>query len=310
MHRYLFKRLLMMIPVLLGVTFVVFCLMHLTPGDPARIVLGDLASPEDLARYRLEHGLNDPFLLQYGRYLYHAVCHGDLGNSLLTDTPVATEILGAFPTTLELSTLSMLIAILVGIPFGIISAIKQYSLFDNVVMVLAMVGLAMPVFWLGLLLILVFSVQLHWLPSSGFYGIQYMILPALALSAQSIAMLTRMTRSCMLEVIRQDFIRTVRAKGQKERIVFGRHALKNALIPVITTAGTQFGYLMGGAVLTEVIFSIPGVGRLMISAISNRDYPMVQGGVLFIAVAISIVILLVDLLYALIDPRIKAQYRS
>ena len=310
MHRYILKRLLMMVPVLIGVTFVVFCLLHLTPGDPARIVLGDLASPEDLARYRLDHGLNAPFLVQFGRYLFNAVFHGDLGNSLLTDTPVVTEILNVFPTTLMLSALSMAIALLVGIPFGIISAVRQYSTFDNVVMVLAMVGLAMPVFWLGILLILMFSVKLAWLPSSGFYGIQYMITPAIALSAQSIAMLTRMTRSCMLEVVRQDFIRMVRAKGQKESVVIGRHALKNALIPVITTAGTQFGYLMGGAVLTEVIFSIPGVGRLMISAISNRDYPMVQGGVLFIALATSIVILFVDLLYAYVDPRIRAQYKS
>jgi peptide/nickel transport system permease protein len=203
----------------------------------------------------------------------------------------------------------MLIAIIFGIPFGIISAIRQYSFFDSVTMVFAMVGLSMPVFWLGILLILFFSVHLRWLPSSGFNTMAAMILPSVTLAAQSIAIVTRMTRSSMLEVVRQDYIRTVRAKGQKESVVIWRHALGNALIPVVTVVGLQFGHLLGGAVLTESIFSIPGVGRLMVDAIKMRDYPLVQGGVLYIAVAFSLVNLLVDLVYAWVDPRIKAQYK-
>ena len=214
-----------------------------------------------------------------------------------------------FPATLKLSALAMLIAILVGLPCGILSAIKQYSLFDTVTMIFAMIGLSMPVFWLGLLLILLFSVHLRWLPSSGFGTFKATILPAVSLSAQAISKVTRMTRSSMLEVIRADYIRTARAKGQKEFVVIWVHALHNALIPVVTLCGLQFGHLLAGAILTESIFAIPGVGRLMVSSIMQRDYPMVQGGVLFIAIAFSIVNLLVDLVYAYIDPRIKAQYK-
>ncbi|WP_286954654.1 ABC transporter permease, partial [Aminobacterium sp. UBA5277] len=209
----------------------------------------------------------------------------------------------------KLAAFSMFIAIILGIPFGIISAIKQYSWFDSITMIFAMVGISMPVFWLGVLLILFFSVRLSWLPSSGFDTFGAMVLPSITLAAQGVAIITRMTRSTMLEVIRQDYIRTVRAKGQKESLVIWRHALPNALIPVITIAGIQFGQLLGGAVLTESIFSIPGVGRLMVEAIKMRDFPVVQGGVLYIAVAFSLVNLLVDLIYAWIDPRIKAQYR-
>ena len=216
------------------------------------------------------------------------------------------ELLTAFPYTLKLSAFAMIIAILIGIPCGIISAIKQYSWFDTITMIFAMVGLSMPVFWLGLLLILLFSVHLRWLPSSGFSTFKAMILPSVALAAQSISMVTRMTRSSMLEVVRADYIRTARAKGQKESVVIWVHALRNALIPVVTLCGLQFGSLLSGAILTETVFAVPGVGQLMIRAIMARDYPMVQGGVLFVAIAFSIVNLLVDLLYAYIDPRIKA----
>ena len=203
----------------------------------------------------------------------------------------------------------MIIAIIIGIPCGIISAIKQYSWFDTFTMIFAMIGLSMPVFWLGLLLILLFAVNLRWLPSSGFSTFKAMILPSVALAAQSVSMVTRMTRSSMLEVIRADYIRTARAKGQKESIVIGVHALRNALIPVVTLCGLQFGQLLSGAILTESIFAVPGVGRLMVNAIMSRDYPMVQGGVLFIAITFSVVNLLVDLLYAYIDPRIKADLK-
>ena len=309
MLRYIVRRVLFLIPVLLGVAFCVFTLLYLTPGDPARMVLGDLATEDAVQEFRNREGLNDPFLVQFGNYVWKAVTKGDIGRSYITKRSVAQEVLAAFPATLKLSALAMVIAILVGLPCGILSAIKQYSLFDTVTMIFAMIGLSMPVFWLGLLLILLFSVHLRWLPSSGFGTFKAMILPAVSLSAQAISMVTRMTRSSMLEVIRADYIRTARAKGQKESVVIWVHALHNALIPVVTLCGLQFGHLLAGAILTESIFAIPGVGRLMVSSIMQRDYPMVQGGVLFIAIVFSIVNLLVDLVYAYIDPRIKAQYK-
>ncbi|WP_299078236.1 ABC transporter permease [uncultured Fretibacterium sp.] len=309
MLRYIVRRVLFLIPVLLGVAFCVFTLLYLTPGDPARMVLGDLATEEAVQEFRNREGLNDPFLVQFGNYVWKAVTKGDIGRSYVTKRSVAQEVLAAFPATLKLSALAMVIAILVGLPCGILSAIKQYSLFDTITMIFAMIGLSMPVFWLGLLLILLFSVRLRWLPSSGFGTFKAMILPAVSLSAQAISMVTRMTRSSMLEVVRADYIRTARAKGQKESVVIWVHALHNALIPVVTLCGLQFGHLLAGAILTESIFAIPGVGRLMVTSIMQRDYPMVQGGVLFIAIAFSIVNLLVDLVYAYIDPRIKAQYK-
>nr|WP_315102253.1 ABC transporter permease [uncultured Fretibacterium sp.] len=309
MLRYIVRRVLFLIPVLLGVAFCVFTLLYLTPGDPARMILGDLATEEAVQEFRNREGLNDPFLIQFGNYVWKAVTKGDIGRSYVTKRSVAQEVLAAFPATLKLSALAMVIAILVGLPCGILSAIKQYSLFDTVTMIFAMIGLSMPVFWLGLLLILLFSVHLRWLPSSGFGTFKAMILPAVSLSAQAISMVTRMTRSSMLEVIRADYIRTARAKGQKESVVIWVHALHNALIPVVTLCGLQFGHLLAGAILTESIFAIPGIGRLMVTSIMQRNYPVVQGGVLFIAIAFSIVNLLVDLVYAYIDPRIKAQYK-
>ena len=305
MLRYIIRRVLFLIPVLLGVAFCVFTLLYLTPGDPARMVLGDMATDEAIKEFRDKEGLNDPYLVQFGNYVWKAI-NGDIGRSYSSRRPVMKELLTAFPYTLKLSAFAMIIAILIGIPCGIISAIKQYSWFDTITMIFAMVGLSMPVFWLGLLLILLFSVHLRWLPSSGFSTFKAMILPSVALAAQSISMVTRMTRSSMLEVVRADYIRTARAKGQKESIVIWVHALRNALIPVVTLCGLQFGSLLSGAILTETVFAVPGVGQLMIRAIMARDYPMVQGGVLVVAIAFSIVNLLVDLLYAYIDPRIKA----
>ena len=296
MLRYIFRRVLFLIPVLVGVAFCVFLLLYLTPGDPAKMVLGDLATEQAIQEFREKEGLNDPFWIRFGKYLYKAVVKGDIGRSYSSKTPVMHELLAAFPATIKLSGFAMFIAVLVGIPCGIISAIKQYSIFDTVTMIFAMIGLSMPVFWLGLLLILLFSVHLRWLPS-------------FALSAQAISMVTRMTRSSMLEVIRADYIRTVRAKGQTERVVIWGHALHNALIPVVTIVGLQFGHLLCGAMLTESIFAVPGVGRLMVTSIMARDYPMVQGAVLFVATAFSFVNLLVDILYAYVDPRIKAPYK-
>lgn len=309
MLKYIIRRILMLIPVLLGVAFIVFLLLYITPGDPARIILGDQAPEETVLQLREEMGLNDPFLVQFGRYVFNLVVNQDIGKSYVTKQPVIDEILAVFPATLRLAASAVLLALVIGIPFGIISAIKQYSIFDSVTMVFALIGISMPVFWLGLLLILLFSVKLSWLPSSGYDSISQMILPAVALGAQSVAIITRMTRSSMLEVIRMDYVRTARSKGQSENKVILKHALGNALIPIITITGLQFGRLLGGAVLTESIFSIPGIGRLMVESIKMRDFPVVQGGVLLVAVSFSLVNLLVDLLYAYVDPRIKSQYK-
>jgi peptide/nickel transport system permease protein len=308
MLKYIAKRILLLIPVIIGVSFIVFGLLELSPGDPARNILGTNASPEEVTQLREEMGLNDPFLVRYGRFIKDLVLHGDLGNSYISRTPVVNEIAARAGYTFKLAVFATIIAIVLGIPIGIISAVKQYSLFDNVTMIFALLGICMPVFWLGLLLILLFSVNLGWFPSSGFDTAKQMILPSIALAAQSVSVITRMTRSSMLEVIRQDYIRTVRAKGQKEKVVVIRHALGNALIPILTTIGTQFGQLLGGAVMTEVIFSIPGVGRLMVDSILMRDTPMVLGCILFVAISFSIVNLIVDLLYSFVDPRIKSQF--
>lgn len=309
MVKYVLKRIAMLIPVVIGVTFIVFTLLYITPGDPARIILGESAPEASVQELRTEMGLDKPFIVRYGNYLKDLFIKHDIGNSYVTKRPVFQELMSVVPSTLKLAVSSLAIAILIGIPIGIISAVKQYSIFDNVTMIFALIGISMPVFWLGLLLILFFSVKLRLLPASGYSSLKYMILPAVSLAAQSIAVLARMTRSSMLEVIRSDYIRTVRAKGQKEIVVVIGHALRNALIPIITSVGLQFGGLLGGAVLTETIFSIPGIGRLMVDSIKMRDYPIVQGGVLFIAIGFCIVNLVVDLLYAYVDPRIKSQYK-
>ncbi|SCX89728.1 nickel ABC transporter permease [Alkaliphilus peptidifermentans] len=309
MHKYIIRRLLLLIPVMLGVTFIIFTMMYFTPGDPARIMLGESAPESEVIKLREDLGLNDPYLVQFGRYIKNAVVHQDIGRSYTTRRPVVDEIMARFPATLKLAAMGAFVAVALGIPTGIISATKQYSLFDNIAMVLALIGVSMPNFWQGLMMMLVFSVYLGWFPASGFTSPKHWVLPALTIGTSSAAIITRMTRSSMLEVIRQDYIRTARAKGQVESVVINQHALKNALIPVITVIGLQFGFLLGGAVLTETIFAIPGVGRLMIESIFRRDFPIVQGAVLFIAVSFSIVNLFVDILYAFVDPRIKSQYK-
>lgn len=309
MIRYVLRRMLFLIPVLFGVTFIVFTLMYITPGDPAKLILGEQAPPETIQALRQELGLDQPYLLQYANYVKKAILQQDIGRSYVTNRPVMQEIMSVFPATFKLAVSAMFVAILIGIPVGIISAIKQYSIFDTISMLIALLGVSMPVFWLGLLLIILFTVKLGLLPASGFSSIKHMIMPALALGAMTAAIVTRMTRSSMLEVIRQDYIRTARAKGQSESVVVLKHALGNALIPIIAVIGLQFGHLLGGAVLTESIFSIPGVGRLMVDSIKMRDFPVVQGGVLFIAISFSIINLLVDLLYAYVDPRIRSQYK-
>ena len=308
MIKYVGRRILMMIPILLAVTFIVFTLMYITPGNPAELMLGQNATPEAVAELEEELGLDRPFLVRYIDYLFNLL-HLDMGTSYTTKEPVMTRIWNCVPYTLELAAISILLAAIIGTPIGIISATKQYTAFDNVTMIFALVGISMPVFWIGILLILMFSVKLQWLPSSGWGSIQQMILPAITVAAQSIAVICRMTRSSMLEVIRQDYIRTVRAKGQTEYKIIISHALRNALIPIVTVIGLQFGALLGGAIMAETIFAIPGLGRLMIDAIKQRDYPVVQGVVLFVAITFSLVNLLIDIIYGFIDPKIRAKYK-
>ncbi len=307
MWRYVLKRILVTIPVLLCVTFLIFTMMHFTDGDPARLILGDSASEEEVMALRSEMGLDRPFLQQYLIYMRNLL-HGNLGTSYTTQLPVSQEIIARLPVTIRLSVLSCLFAVAVGIPAGIISAVRQYTILDNVITVLALIGITMPNFWLALLLVLFFSVKLGILPASGLYGPLYYIMPVLSISAASLATITRMTRSSMLEVIRSDYIRTARAKGLSEREVIFKHALKNALIPIITIIGIQFAGGLSGAVVNEQVFAIPGLGKMMVDAIKNRNYPLVEGGVLVIALMCSVVNLCVDLMYAIADPRIKAQY--
>ena len=307
MLKFTMKRLVYMVLVLVGVSFLVFLLLYMTPGDPVRMMLGESATPEAQAELRLELGLDDPFLVQYGRYIKNIVVHQDLGTSYSTRRPVLDEIMTVFPNTVKLATAAIIIAVILGTLLGIVSAVKQNSLLDNAVMVLALIGTSAPIFWIGILMIILFSVNLGWLPPSGFGSFKQLIMPALALGMQSTAVVARMTRSSMLEVIRQDFVKTARAKGQKESVVIMKHVFRNALIPVITVVGLQFGTLLGGAMLTEVVFSIPGVGRLMIEAIKQRDFPIVQGSVLFVAACFSLVNLAVDLLYAVVDPKVSKE---
>lgn len=299
-----------MIPVLFGVAFVIFTMLYFTPGDPAVQILGEGAAPEAIAALREELGLNAPFVVRFFNYIKDLVWYGDLGISYSTNRPVIDEILSRFPTTLELAALSVLIATFIGVFCGIIAAVRQYSVFDSIATVVSLVGASMPNFWQGIMMILLFSVYLGWLPASGFDSPVCWIMPALTIGTSTAASIMRMTRSSMLEVIRKDYIRTARAKGQSEFVVIFHHALKNAMIPVLTTIGLSFGRMMGGAVLTESIFAIPGLGSLIVNSIKARDYPVVQGGVLFIAFVFGFVNLFVDILYAFCDPRIKAMYGS
>jgi len=302
--RYIIRRLLYVFPVMLAVSLLVFAILHVAPGDPAALLAGEDARPEDVATVRAKYGLDQPLYVQYGVWLGN-VLRGDLGRSIVTRRPVLNEITSRLPSTVELAIASLLIAVIVGMAAGVISATRQYSLLDYATMVLALGGISVPIFWLGLMLIFIFAVELRWFPTGGTGSIRHLALPAITLGAASTAIIARMTRSSMLEVIRQDYIRTARAKGLRERAVILRHALKNALIPVVTVVGLQFGYLLGGAVLTETVFSRPGLGRLLVSSITSRDFPVVQGTLMLLAVSFVVVNLLVDLLYGYLDPRIR-----
>lgn len=313
MSKYIIKRLLMLIPVIIGVTFIVFFILNLSPGDPAAIILGEQATEEALEMKREELGLNDPLLVRYGRYMWDMV-HGDLGVSYKNSISVWDQVIDRFPNTCILAIAGIFVALIIGIPTGIISAKKQYSAIDNVSMILALIGVAMPNFWFGLIMVIVFSLTLGWLPSQGMGAgfiplLQSLVLPALTLGTGCAATITRMTRSSMLEVIRQDYVSTARAKGVNEKIITYRHMLRNALIPIITAVGLQFGSLLGGAMLTETVFSWPGLGRLMVDAIKSKDIPLVLGSIIFMATTFTVVNLVVDIIYAFVDPRIKSQYK-
>jgi ABC-type dipeptide/oligopeptide/nickel transport system permease component len=309
LYQYILRRLLLTIPVVIGVSIIVFGIIRLLPGDPARALAGVQATPEYIEQVRERYGLDEPIYVQYGKFVAGAVT-GDLGRSVFSNRPVTTEISERFPRTLLLASVALIIATTIGVSAGIISATRRNSLFDNTSMFVALVGVAAPVFWMALMLQLLFSVQLRILPATGMGSWRHLVLPSITLGMASAALMARITRSSMLDVLKQDFITTARAKGLGERIVVYRHALKNALIPVVTVLGLQFGILLGGAVLTETVFAWPGVGRLLVDAILRRDYPVVQGTVMLLAFLFVIINLVVDVIYAFLDPRIHYQGRE
>ena len=293
----------MLIPVVIGVTFMVYFILSLSPGDTAAMIAGETADAETIEAVRKDLGLDQPVIVQYGKYMLNLL-RGDMGQSYKSKRDVFPSIMASFPNTAKLAFWSILVAVGIALPIGIISATRQYSMIDNVGMVAALLGVATPNFWLGLMLII-----LGWLPSGGMGGWKNYIMPAITLGTGDAALITRMTRSSMLEVIRQDYIRTARAKGVPEKKVIHKHALKNALIPVVTVIGIQFGSLLGGATLTETVFAWPGVGRIVVDSIKSKDTPMVLGAIVLLTITFSVVNLAVDILYAFIDPRIKAQYK-
>ena len=307
MLKYVVKRILMIIPVVLAVSFIVFFIMDFVPSDPAVTVLGDGATEEQLDYYRETHGLNDPLIIRYVRYM-EGIVQGDLGTSYAQNRPVWDIFFEKFPNTFKLAVASVVVTVLLSIPLGILAAVKNNTWVDTVCSTFSFVGLAMPNFWLGLLLIMLFSVNLHLLPSTGAVGVKSLILPAITCGTGNMAALTRITRSSMLDVLRQDYLRTARAKGQGEGKIITRHAFKNAQIPVVTQIGIQMSTLLGGAVLTERVFAWPGVGAFLVDSIQKSDFEVVTGFVIMLAIFVSIILLLVDVVYAFLDPRIKAQY--
>lgn len=300
---FIMRRLLQLIPVLLGVIFVVFLIMHMVPGDPAVLLAGESASPKQVEQLRHNLGLDEPLFTQYITYVKD-VLQGDLGTSYRSNRPVLDEIMVRLPTTIELAVASIFVTVVLGLLAGIISATKQFSITDISIMIVALLGVSLPNFWLGLMLILYFSVQIQIFPVSGWGTFMHVILPAITLGTAGAGIVARMTRSSMLEVINQDYIRTAKAKGVKHQVIIYKHALKNALIPVVTVVGLQFGALLGGTVLTETVFAINGVGRLMIDAIRMRDFPVVQGSILVVSVIFVLVNMVVDISYRFLNKRI------
>ena len=298
------RRLLATVPLLLAVSMVVFSFVHLLPGDPAVLFLGEEATPDNLARFRAKLGFDRPLVVQYGEWLGRAL-QGDLGRSIRSNQPVTQAIVERLPVTLRLIGLSMLVSLCIAVPLGVISAVKRNSGVDLASTFFALVGFSTPNFWLGLILIYVFALVLRWLPPSGFEGVRSLVLPSITLGTALAALVTRQLRSGMLEVLRQDYVRTAQAKGLAGRVVIGKHALKNALISVVTVIGLQIGALLGNTIITESLFALPGVGRLMIDSVFSRDFFVVQGVILFLAVGYVVANLVVDITYSYLDPRIR-----
>ena len=307
MHRYIIKRLLQLIPVIIGVSFIVFMIISLTPGDATTALLPE-GTPEQYEALRESLGLNDPLIVQYGRYLWNML-HGDLGTSWFTNDSVLGSFLERLPATAVLALGSLLVATLLAIPLGVYSSLHPNSVIDKIFSAISFVSVSMPNFWLGLLLIILLSAQLGLLPSGGFDSPACLIMPAVVMGLTHAAEMMRMTRASMLEVINSDFVRTARGKGLRERVVVYHHALRNALIPIVTIMGTQFASALNGSTVIETVFSWPGVGRLLVDSINRSDRPMVMGCMIAITITITVCNLAIDILYAYIDPRIKAEYR-
>ncbi|MDR0851155.1 MAG: ABC transporter permease [Clostridiales Family XIII bacterium] len=310
MLKFVGRRVLWLIPVMLGAIFIVFAINAIDPGDPVSALLGGSYTQEQYDDKKIELGLDKPFIVRYAGYVKDIVTDGDFGTSYTTKRPVSTELVERFGVTFKVAVISILIAIVLGLPFGIISAVKQYSIADNAVTIISLVFASMPGFWLALMLMLAFALNIKIFPASGIEGWKSWVLPCLASGLSFIATITRMTRSSMLDVVRQDYIRTARAKGLDERTVIVKHGVRNALIPIITTIGFQFGILVSGSVIVETIFSLPGLGTLMMTAINNRDYPVIEGCVIIMAALICVINLLVDLVYGFVDPQIMEQMKG
>lgn len=308
MGKYILKRLLWMIPVVLGVLLIVFFISYITPGDPVKIILGSNYTEEAYIAKTHELGLDKPFIVQYINYVVNLVTKGSMGTSYTYGHSVAAQIWSRMGITLEIGLLGVLLTVIIGVPIGILSATKQYSVLDYSVTTLSTLFAAMPNFWLALLCILLFSLKLGWLPATGFGTWKQLVLPVVTNALTSVAVVARMARSSMLEVIRQDYIRTARSKGLKEGTIIRKHALNNSLIPVLTVVGMQMSMVMGGSVIIETIFSIPGLGAYMMAGINARDYPVINGCVVILSLSICIMNLLVDIAYAYVDPRIRSQY--
>jgi len=308
MYKYVIKRLIVTIPILIGVTFIVFTIMAMAPGDPGRQILGFNARQEAVDMLNEELGYNRPFLVRYVSYMSNVIFRLDFGLSYRTQRPVFDEIWARFPNTLALALLSVAFSSVIGVVLGLVSAVKQYSATDNIFTVLAMFFASIPAFWLGMNLILIFSLYLGWFPTSGTGSWQHFVLPVITISLGGMGGLLRLTRSTMLETIRQDYIRTARAKGQTNRMVIWKHALKNALMPIITVIATSFGALLGGTIITETVFSVPGLGTHVVSAIRHRDVPVVMSTTIFLATLFCLIMLITDIIYAFIDPRVRAKY--
>lgn len=308
MAKYIFKRILMLIPVMLGVVLVVYIFSALSTDDPVTLILGGNATEEQQQAYREKYGLDDPLPVQYVNYVVGLVTRGDLGNSYTNDKPVIEDMKTRFPVTVKLALFAILVSVIIGIPLGVLSAVKQYTPTDSAVLGGSVLITSLPDFWLALMLILLFSVKLGWLPAYGIRTWKGWILPIVVASLSSLGKLVRTTRASMLEAIRQDYIRTARAKGQKARVITYKHALRNSLIPVISTIGNTIGVQLGGCIIVENVFGLPGIGTYLVTAIGNRDYPQVLGSVTILALTFTLLNLLVDLCYALVDPRVRTNF--